>query len=91
VPCFAILDEENATSGPIGMSMFSYNVVKLGYEWSEDNSVEINRGWIVRAGTLAELAEALGISAKSLARTVQAHNNSCRAGHDRDFGRCSES
>lgn len=91
VPCFAIFDEENVTSGPIGMSMFSYNVVKLGYQWSEDNSVELDRGWIVRVGTLAELAEALGIPAQTLARTVQAYNNSCQAGHDSDFGRCSES
>lgn len=91
VPCFAIFNEENVTSGPIGISMFSYNVVKLGYEWSEDNSVEIDRGWIVRAATLVGLAEALGIPAQTLARTVQAYNNSCQAGHDRDFGRCSES
>lgn len=91
VPCFAIFDEDNVTSGAIGISMFSYNVVKLGYEWSEDNSVEIDRGWIVRAGTLEELAETLGLPAPALAGTVQAYNNGCRAGHDRDFGRCSES
>lgn len=90
-PCFAIFDEENVTNGPIGISMFSYNVVVLGYEWSEDNRVEIDRGWIVRAATLAELAETLGISAQALTRTVQAYNDACRAGHDREFGRCSES
>jgi succinate dehydrogenase/fumarate reductase flavoprotein subunit len=91
VPCFAVFDEQNVTSGPIGISMFSYNVVKLGYEWSQDNSVEIDRGWIVQAATLAELAETLGIPAQALARTVQAYNNGCHAGHDVDFGRCSES
>lgn len=91
VPCFAIFHEENVTSGPIGISMFSYNVVKLGYEWSHDNSVEVDRGWIARAGTLAELAETLGIPAQALTRTVQAYNNGCQGGHDVDFGRCSES
>jgi succinate dehydrogenase/fumarate reductase flavoprotein subunit len=91
LPCFAIFGEENVTNGPIGISMFSYNVVVLGYEWSEDNSVEIDRGWIVRAATLTELAQTLGIPAQALTRTVQAYNDACRAGHDGQFGRCSES
>lgn len=91
VPCFAVFDEDNITNGPIGISMFSYNVVKLGYQWSQDNSIEIDRGWIVQADTLVELAKTLGISAQALTRTVQEYNDGCQAGHDVNFGRCSES
>lgn len=91
VPCFAIFDRDNLTSGAIGIKMFSYNVVKLGYQWSEDNSVEMDLGWIVRAGALEELAETLGTPAPSLTRTVQAYNAACAAGHDPDFGRCPKS
>ena len=82
---------KTSRTGRSASACFSYNVVALGYEWSEDNSVEIDRGWIVRAATLTELAQTLGIPAQALTRTVQAYNDACRAGHDGQFGRCSES
>ena len=91
VPCFAVFDEENVTSGPLGISMFSYNVVRLGYQWSEDNQTEIDRGWITRAETLDALAQTLGIPAETLSRTVDVYNQGAQAGSDVDFGRCRES
>jgi succinate dehydrogenase/fumarate reductase flavoprotein subunit len=91
LPCFAVFDEENLTSGPLGISMFSYNVVRLGYEWSEDNQAEIDRGWIFRAPNLDELARILGTPAEVLMRTVNGYNEAARAGKDVDFERCRES
>ena len=91
LPCFAVFDEENITSGPLGISMFSYNVVRLGYQWSDDNQAEIDRGWIVRAQTLDELAHILEIPAGALRRTVDGYNQGAQAGSDVDFGRCRES
>jgi hypothetical protein len=44
LPFFAVFDDENVTNGPLGISMFSYNVVKLGYHWSQDNQTELDRG-----------------------------------------------
>lgn len=55
LPCFVVFDEENLTSGPLDINMFSYIVVRLGYQWSEDNQAEIDRGWIVRAPTSTSL------------------------------------
>ena len=43
------------------------------------------------AATQTELAQTLGIPGQALTRTVQAYNAACRAGHDGQFGRCSES
>lgn len=91
LPCFAVFDQENLTSGPLGISMFSYNVVRLGYQWSEDNQAEIDRGWIIRAQTLDELAQILRISADVLSRTIDRYNQGAQVGSDVDFGRCPES
>jgi succinate dehydrogenase/fumarate reductase flavoprotein subunit len=90
LPCFAVFDEENVTNGPLGISMFSYNVVKLGYQWSQDNHTELDRGWIIRARTLDELAQTLEIPPATLKRTVDAYNHGARVGIDADFGRARE-
>jgi len=69
------------------MNIFSYNIVVRGYEWSEDNSKELEAGWIQKANSLAELAKLLGVDEASAAYTVMRYNESCRAGVDQDFGR----
>jgi succinate dehydrogenase/fumarate reductase flavoprotein subunit len=43
--------------------------------------------WIARGDTPAELAEAVGIPARQLARTVERWNQCAAAGEDPDFGR----
>jgi succinate dehydrogenase/fumarate reductase flavoprotein subunit len=91
LPCFAVFDEENLTSGPLGISMFSYNVVKLGYQWSHDNHTELARGWIMQAQTHDELAHTLGIPAGTLRRTMDTYNHSTRCGNDADFARSPKS
>jgi hypothetical protein len=91
LPFFAVFDEDNVTSGPLGISMFSYNVVKLGYQWSHDNHTELGHGWILRAQTLDELAHTLGIPADNLKRTVDTYNQGAQTGNDATFGRSPES
>ena len=44
-------------------------------------------GYVVRAGTLAELAQKLGLPADTLQRTVQRFNAHAATGSDPDFGR----
>ncbi|HEU0127035.1 MAG TPA: FAD-dependent oxidoreductase [Pseudonocardiaceae bacterium] len=91
VPCFALFDQENFTSGPLGISMFSYNVVRLNYQWSEDNQAELDRGWIIRAQTLDELAQILDIPVAILSQTIDRYNQGAQVGSDADYGRCRES
>ena len=43
-----------------------WNLLMEGYEWSADNSAEIEKGWIQQADTPAELAEILGINPDGL-------------------------
>ena len=58
-----------------------------GYEWSEDNSAEIERGWIKRADSPAELAALLDVDGEVLEGAVQRYNEACAAGVDEQFGR----
>jgi len=58
-------------------------------KWSSDNSVEIEKGWIKKADTIAELAGIIGgeMTAETLTATVTKWNGFCDAGVDSDFGR----
>src|SRR5690606_13063430 len=88
-PMFAIFDESTRRSGPLGPNRarmpVGWNLLVEGYEWSVDNSAELERGWICRADTLEELAELLGLPAVTLAGTIAAYNAACHAGVDDRF------
>jgi succinate dehydrogenase/fumarate reductase flavoprotein subunit len=90
IPCYLIFDETARTSGPISLGL-GFNRGK--YEWSMDNSVEIDKGWIVKADTLSELASKLGIDALGLEETISKWNDDVRdpvEGEDTEFGRTIE-
>ncbi|MBI4330109.1 MAG: FAD-dependent oxidoreductase [Chloroflexi bacterium] len=57
------------------------------YKWSQDNSAELHRGWIVEGNTIAELAGGIGVAATTLDETVRTWNRHSREGNDPDFGR----
>jgi succinate dehydrogenase/fumarate reductase flavoprotein subunit len=57
------------------------------YQWSEDNSVELERGWIKRADTIAALAKSIGLDPAALEDTVKRWNGICETGKDTEFGR----
>ena len=58
------------------------------YEWSDDNSKELESGIIVKGETLEELAANLGmVGVDQLVETVAAYNGYVDAGEDPDFGR----
>ena len=63
--------------------------------WSKDNLDAIERGWILKADTLEELAEKIKadpenrdmITAEQLRQSVETFNAYCGAGEDKDFQR----
>jgi succinate dehydrogenase/fumarate reductase flavoprotein subunit len=57
--------------------------------WSEDNSVEIEKGWIKKGNTIEELAAAIGVpmDAATLKESVKTYNGYCASGSDAEFGR----
>lgn len=60
---------------------------KLHLTWSDDSAVELEKGWILKADTLEELAGLVGIDAEGLAASVKKYNSFCANGEDLAFGR----
>ncbi|MDR2484948.1 MAG: FAD-binding protein [Treponema sp.] len=53
--------------------------------WSPDLSEEIARGWVIKANTIRELAEKMGMDSVALTKTVTDFNRYCAQGNDPDF------
>jgi len=88
-PMYMIFDHKMFTSGPLYDKdpKAGWNTMVDRYDWSDDNSAELDRGWIKKADTIAELAESIGMDASTLESTVGKWNEDSVAGTDTDFGR----
>ena len=86
-----VFDEQTRLSGPLfpplDRSPYSWNAIIEGYRWSDDNSVELERGWFTKADTVAGLAAALGLDGEQLTTTIEQYNAACAIGLDETFGR----
>lgn len=89
LPVHLVFDETMRKSGPLYPADYFFcwwsQIEK--YKWSPDSSVEIEKGWIVKADTLKELAAKIGKNPETLEKTVAAWNQSCAAGRDSEYGR----
>jgi succinate dehydrogenase/fumarate reductase flavoprotein subunit len=103
VPCYWIFDEERRISAPVASPYGPCNppggiMGDIYYAWSADNQREIDRGWIIRADTLEELAQKISadpdnrdmMSTALLRATVERYNNHCHKGEDVDFAKPKE-
>ncbi|WP_280217668.1 FAD-dependent oxidoreductase [Nocardia neocaledoniensis] len=90
-PMHVIFDERTRAAGPISPSAdimpVGWKVLMDRYRWSADNQAEIDRGWIHRADTPAELAALLGVPSGVLASTIDRYNSACSNGFDDLWGR----
>ena len=75
LPAYYIFDETARLAGPVSRN------------WSEGNVDEIEKGWIVKADTVAELAEKIGLDAETLQATLDKYNGFVDAGEDIQYGR----
>lgn len=78
LPAYYVFDEAARLAGPVSKN------------WSEGSVDEIEKGWIVKADTLDELAEKLGMEAETLKATVEKYNGFCATGEDLQYGRPAE-
>ncbi len=85
VPAYVIFDEDTRSRGAIART--DRGKVSDVYQWSRDNSVEIRKGWIPAADSLAELAPRIGLRPDQLQSTIAQYNLLCVAGYDPEFGR----
>ena len=87
LPVDLIFDEKTRAAGSIASQWLSWPTTTEGYMWTSDNLAEIEKGWIIKADTIEELAEKLGRDAATLQATIDAWNAACDAGVDEAFGR----
>jgi len=86
---FMIFDHSLFSAGPLYDNHPSYGWTQIieRYEWSEDNSVELAKGWIKRADSISALASLVGLSPGALEESVKRWNGFCHVDRDDDFGR----
>jgi len=82
IPAFMIFDEEGRKLGRIANPLTSHPEHR--YVWSDDNSAEVERGWIKAYDTLEALAEAQGWDPKVFTQTVARWNEIVESGNDED-------
>lgn len=86
IPAYWFFDETRRRAGPLTYPNLGAVAVGL-YDWSPDNSREIDQGWISRGETIAEAAAGAGVSDPAAAQAaVDDYNESCAHGGD-SFGR----
>jgi succinate dehydrogenase/fumarate reductase flavoprotein subunit len=89
LPVHLVFDETMRKSGPLYPANYFFcwwsQIEK--YQWSPDSSAEIEKGWIVKADTLKELAAKIGKNPEMLEKTVETWNKACAAKADSEFGR----
>ena len=85
IPAYMIFDELGRRRYPMGNP--AYNDREVDYQWSEDNSKEVEEGILKRADTPGELAEIIGVDPDALEETVAGWNEICRTKTDAAFGR----
>jgi len=87
IPCYVIFDEIARKAGPI-TALAGMGYAGRQHKWSADNSIEIQKGWILKDDTLAELAGKIKTMDKAtLEKTVAKWNEDMAKGTDTLFHR----
>jgi succinate dehydrogenase/fumarate reductase flavoprotein subunit len=93
IPLFMIFDETVRKNSPLvpeknlGNQTMTWLTVHKIYEWSGDNSREIEKGWIIKGDTIEELAQKMGLDPKETIESVNKFNKYCKEGFDPEFNR----
>jgi 3-oxosteroid 1-dehydrogenase len=94
IPTWFIFDEAVRAAGPL--PTMTYGAIVAGiYPWSEDNSAEVEKGWIMKADTLEELAGKIAahpynkarMDTQTLVESVDRFNRYSDQGRDEQFDR----
>ena len=83
-PMYMVFDETMRTAAPLYSKNPNrgWTAIIESYDWSDDNSAEVEKGWIKRAGTTEELAKIIGLDPEKLTETVNRWNLLAKAGKD---------
>lgn len=85
IPAYMIFDEEGRKIGKIGNPLGVCR--QQDYEWSNDNSVEIEKGWIKVFDTIEEIADYFKLDRDNLVQTINSWNRQVDDNEDLEFKR----
>jgi succinate dehydrogenase/fumarate reductase flavoprotein subunit len=88
MPSYTIFDDDTRRSGTIAATgdMLMGRWTNF-HNWSSDNMLEIEKGWIKKGDSIEELALKIGVRSDVLQETVSDYNMFCVGGYDKDFNR----
>lgn len=89
IPAYFISDEKGRLEGPWGS--YRLNMVGADYNWSEDNSQEIESGMIVKCNNIEELSQYIGCDVAVLRDTLDYYNQKICVDGDEIYHRPDES
>lgn len=87
VPSWWIFDERRMSLGQITPTTYGPTGPLQQVPWSHDNRAEVDKGWILSAGTLEQLANKCHMDPAVLTGTVKTYNGYCGSGQDPEYGR----
>ncbi|MFZ3208751.1 MAG: FAD-binding protein [Geobacteraceae bacterium] len=91
IPCYLIFDEVARRAGPIS-ALAGAGYAALSHKWSDDNSVEVQKKWIIKGDTLSDLASKIRtMDAAILGKTIARWNEDMKKGEDTLFHRAVKS
>ena len=98
-PWYMVFDEKVRQAGPIGLTerlsgaspFITYNSSRELWAWSRDNSAELEKNWIKKGDSIAELAGKINADPAGLQETLTNYNGYCSSGIDEEFKRDPES
>jgi 3-oxosteroid 1-dehydrogenase len=99
IPFYWIFDEKRRQMASLTMNRSGINAPPGGvmgkrfYQWSADNTKEIEKGWIMKSGTIEGLVKQIQadpdnnglLTDGALPATVKKYNSFCKARDDQDF------
>ena len=74
LPVHLIFDDKLASSESVASQWLSWPITTEGYVWSADNSAEIEKGWIIKADSIEELAEKINRDPAEVKATIDRYN-----------------
>ena len=97
LPAYMIFDEAYRQKGPIASTSkamerafggpVGYSFIHKVYDWSNENTREIEKGWVLKADTIKDLAGKIKVDPAGLEATVAQFKNYWEAGKDPEFNR----
>lgn len=86
IPFYMVFDETFRLKGKMVEERSNWWHVQQLYEWSADNSAEVEAGWFEKADTIEALARKIKAPPEALQQTIRAYNQGCIRKED-EFGR----